>query len=62
MQITLTMTNGDTLKIDVGDSTPNGNNFYVRLSSTRVVVTIDYTWYYVLERLVTDPPYASAGE
>lgn len=50
------------MKIDVGDSTPNGNNFYVRLSSTRVVVTIDYTWYYVLERLVTDPPYASAGE
>jgi len=59
MQIILSLENGDTLKIDVGDSTPAGNTFYVRVPGSRDVCLVDYTWYEVLERLVKEPPYAS---
>jgi len=62
MEITLTLLDGKILKIDVGDSTPNGINYYVRAPNSNAVATVDYTWYDVLAALVTDPPYVSAGE
>ncbi len=62
MQITLTLSNGDTLEIDVGDSTPNGINYYVRAPNSNAVATVDYTWYGVLSNLVLDPPYAASEE
>lgn len=59
MVIKLEMFNGQTMNITVGDRTPNGNNYYVRAPSTNAVATVDYTWYDVLSKLVTDPPYAA---
>lgn len=60
MRITLTMKNGDTMRIKVGHSTPGGSSFYVQVPDSNDVCLVDYTWYGVLERLVLEPPYASA--
>jgi hypothetical protein len=59
MEITLTLANGDVLKIEAGDSTPNRQNYYIRVSNSNTIATIDASWYQVLERLVLEPPYAS---
>lgn len=61
MEITLTLENNSILKISVGDSTPDGNNYYVRAPGSNAVATVDYTWYEVLERLVKEPPYATGS-
>jgi hypothetical protein len=61
MEITLALTNDNTMKIDVGDSTPNGNNYYVKAPDSTGVATVDSTWYDVLEKLVTNPPYAATA-
>ena len=58
MIITLTLTDGRILNIQVGDSTPDGSNFYVQAPASNDVALVDYTWYGVLERLVKEPPYA----
>lgn len=47
------------IESDVGDPTPDGQNRYVRAPASNAVALVDYTWYYVLERLVRDPPYAT---
>ncbi|MDP3879032.1 MAG: DUF4340 domain-containing protein [Dehalococcoidales bacterium] len=60
MEITLALTGGRTLNIPVGDSTPDGQAFYVQAPNTRDVALVDYTWFQVLERLVKDPPYPPA--
>ena len=62
MVITLTLKTGRILKINIGDSTPDGKNYYVQAPGTTDVATVDFTWYQVLERLVTDPPYASLSD
>ena len=62
MEITLTLEDGDILNINVGDSTPDGNNFYIQAPGTNDVATVDFTWYEVLERLVKEPPYVPATE
>lgn len=59
LEITLTLKDESILKISVGDSTPDGNNYYVRAPGSNTVATVDSTWYEVLERLVKDPPYAT---
>jgi len=59
MEITLTLEDGDILDITVGDRTPSGDAFYIQGPDSNAVSLIDYTWYEVLERLVTEPPYAS---
>ena len=62
MVITLTLENGDVMGIKVGDETPDGHAFYVQAPNTNAVALVDYTWYEVLERLVTEPPYAPPEE
>ncbi|MBA7637694.1 hypothetical protein ES703_45340 [subsurface metagenome] len=59
MEINLTLEDGDTMNIIVGNSTPDGHAFYVQAPSTNDVALVDYTWYEVLERLVKEPPYVS---
>ncbi|MBI2830317.1 MAG: DUF4340 domain-containing protein [Chloroflexi bacterium] len=61
MEITLTLENGHTMNIAVGDSTPDGVNYYVKAPGTNDVALVDFSWYVVLERLVKEPPYASAS-
>ncbi len=57
MEIALTLTDGNTVNISVGDATPNGLNHYVKAPDSNDVATVDYTWYNVLSGLVRDPPY-----
>lgn len=59
MEIKLTLTSNEVMKIDVGDKTPNGNNYYVKAPDSNAVATVDATWYTVLENLVTQPPYVN---
>jgi hypothetical protein len=62
MIITLTLADESIMIINVGDSTPNGQNYYVKAPNSNAVATVDYTWYDVLKRLLVDPPYAAAEE
>ena len=57
MEIAIGLENGDTFNIEVGDVTPGGQTYYVKLANSRHVYTVDYSWYDVFERLVLDPPY-----
>jgi hypothetical protein len=61
MTIRLETARGQEVALDVGDATPTGRDHYVRLVDSRDVYTVDYTWYDVLERLVTEPPYEAPG-
>jgi hypothetical protein len=60
MTITLTLNSGRPVVIKVGDTTPSGQAFYVQVPDSNDVCTVDYSWYGVVQRLVTDPPYAVA--
>jgi hypothetical protein len=62
IKVTLILFNGDTLKIDVGDKTPDGINCYVRAPNSNAVALVDYTWYDVLSNLVLNPSYVPAEE
>ncbi len=62
MQIVLTLQRGNTIDIAVGDATPDQQAYYVRLTDSKDVYTVDSSWYVVLERLVLDPPYPVPGE
>ena len=62
MRIDLTLQNGDTVNIELGDSTPDRQAYYIRLIDSRNIYTVDYTWHDVLKRLVTDPPYPKPDE
>jgi hypothetical protein len=59
--IKLLLTDGATMEIPVGDQTPDGNNYYVQAPGTTAVATVDYTWYDVLSKIVTDPPYVKTA-
>ena len=62
MEIVLTLENEVIIHIEVGDSTPDGDAYYVKLVGSTGVCTVDYTWYDVLERLVLEPPYPPPEE
>jgi len=57
MKISLVLENEDAINIEVGDRTLDGQAYYIKQIDSRVVYTVDYTWYEVLARLVLDPPY-----
>lgn len=57
MEIVLTLENEEIINIEVGDNTPDGDAYYVKLVESNDVYTVDYSWYDVLERLVLEPPY-----
>lgn len=59
MTIDLILSDGKTMKIQVGDKTPNGNYYYVKAPDSNAVAIVDYTWYDVLAKIVTDPPYVA---
>ena len=62
MQVDLILDNGNTLRIELGDRTPDAQGYYIRRTDSTDVFTVDYTWYDVFERLVLDPPYPVAEE
>ena len=48
-------------EVYVGDSNPDGSNYYVRLAGNTDVYTVDKSWYDVLAGIITDPPYIPAA-
>ena len=62
MRITLTLADGKVMNIEVGDKTPDGNNFYVKAPNRNDIATVDVLWYDVMERIVKEPPYAPPPE
>jgi len=58
MEIILALANKDSMRIEVGNSTPNNKNYYIRVPQSNTVALVDYTWYDVLKSLVIDPPFA----
>jgi hypothetical protein len=48
------------IEVQVGDISPDGSNYYVRLASNNDVYTVDKSWYDVLKAIVIDPPYVPA--
>jgi len=62
MKIGLVLENTNTIDIEVGDSTPDGQAYYIKPAASKVIYTVDYTWYEVLERLVLEPPYPESQE
>ncbi len=62
MVIDLVLENEDTIRIAVGDGTPDGNAVYVRLIDSTEVYSVHHTWFEVIERLVLDPPYTKGSD
>ena len=60
MEVTLTLDNGQNLKVKIGDRTPDGHAFYAQIPGSNNVAVVDISWYRVAERLVKEPPYASS--
>jgi len=60
MRIELILASGESIDIEVGDRTPDGQGHYIRLADSGDLYIVDYTWFDVLERLVLDPPYPVA--
>jgi hypothetical protein len=58
MEIDLVLEDRDAIKIAVGDGTPDGQAYYIRLIESSQVYSVHQTWHAALERLVLDPPYA----
>jgi hypothetical protein len=60
MKVELILDNEETINIEIGDRTLNGQTYYIKQLNSKAVYTVDYTWYDVLERLVLDPPYPAS--
>ena len=61
LKIILTLKDSTIFNIELGDSTPSGNTYYIRVNESRAIYTVDYTWYNVISKLVTERPYPPAN-
>lgn len=52
----------DTVVIEVGDPTPDGESHYMRVADSRDIYTVYFGWHDVMAGLVTDPPYLTPDE
>lgn len=52
----------DTVVIEVGDPTPDGESHYMRVADSRDIYTVYFGWHDVMAGLVTDPPYPTPDE
>jgi hypothetical protein len=55
--IRIGLDSGDMFALDLGITTPDGLNHYVRLEGANEIAIVDRSWGDVLTRLVTEPPY-----
>ena len=60
MRIELLVDGEVPLRIEVGDVTPDGAGVYVKAPGSNSVYAVARSWYAVLARLVTDPPYLAS--
>jgi Domain of unknown function (DUF4340) len=56
MTVDLVLKGEQRIGVEVGDPTPDGSAYYVRVAARPQVYTVHATWFGVLERLVLDPP------
>ena len=57
MELRLKLASNISINVDIGNLTPDQQSYYIKLTESKEVYTIDYTWYAAFEKLVTDPPY-----
>jgi hypothetical protein len=60
MRVRLRLNDGFELEILIGDATPDQVSYYIKRADRPEVLTVDHTWFEVVERLVTEPPYPPA--
>ena len=58
---TLTLDDGNTYEVLVGDINPDGTTYYTKLTSNNDVYTVDKSWYDVISAIIETPPYAPAN-
>jgi len=61
IKIKLTLATEEIFNVVVGDSVPSGNAYYIKMAESKNVYTVDSSWYDVVSRLVTEPPYEPAN-
>jgi len=59
--INLKLNDDATYHIVLGNSTPSGADYYIKMAEGDDVYTVDGSWYDVVSRLVTEPPYQKAN-
>ena len=57
MELRLKLVSNNSINVDIGNLTPDQQSYYIKITESQEVYTIDYTWYAAFEKLVTDPPY-----
>ena len=62
IRLTLTTEDEEVINVELGDAVPGGSTYYIRLADSNDIYTIDYSWQYVVERLVLEPPYPPEEE
>jgi hypothetical protein len=62
MTVDLVLENGTVIAVEIGEPTPDGSAYYVRLAGSTDVYSVHRTWFAELDRLVLDPPYPGPGD
>jgi hypothetical protein len=57
IKIKLRLNDEKLYNVELGDATPSGQAYYIRLAELKDIYTVDYTWYDVISRLITEPPF-----
>jgi hypothetical protein len=57
MRLVLQSVSGRAINVSVGNATPGERSYYLKVEGSQDVYSIDYSWFDLLERLVTEPPY-----
>jgi hypothetical protein len=60
MDIVLKLDDGSTYNIILGNATPSATGYYIKLAGATDIYTVDSSWYDVVARLITEPPYPPA--
>jgi hypothetical protein len=61
LAISLILSDNTLFNIELGNATPSGNTYYIRIAGERDIYTVDSSWYDVISGLVTNPPYPPAN-
>ena len=60
MYINLKLNDGATFQVVMGDPTPGGGDYYIKMAESNTIFTVFGGWYEVIAGLVTNPPYQPA--
>ena len=62
IDVTIVLQNGTVHRVLVGDTTPDGQNYYTKNADSDTIYLVDYTWGDEIARFVTEPPIAKEKE